>query len=142
MSAQLTCDFKQKQYNSNGVNEDLEEHRCDLIELNKIRRFAKGRCVKEVISLDINVLAAQIESLKDNVSSKENIEIQWSEIVAGRRKTGSHTQHIESNLIPVSNNQYELLNSSKSGETENSNSVRNHPMVRRQISQQRQNIKF
>ena len=90
MSAQLTCDFKQKQYNSNGVNEDLEEHRCDLIELNKIRRFAKGRCVKEVISLDINVLAAQIESLKDNVSSKENM-----------RYNGQRLLPVEGKLVPI-----------------------------------------
>jgi hypothetical protein len=46
------------------------------------------------MSSDINLLAAKIESLRDVVSSKENMEIQWSEVVAGRRKTGSYTQHM------------------------------------------------
>ena len=40
--------------------------------------------------------AAKIESLKDGVCSRENKEILWSEVISGRRKTGSHTQHIES----------------------------------------------
>jgi hypothetical protein len=68
------------------------------------------------MSSDINLLAAKIESSKDTVSSRENIEIQWSEIIAGRRKTGSHTQHVESKPISLISNWYELLNSSTIGE--------------------------
>jgi hypothetical protein len=48
--AQLTCDFKQKQCNSNGVSEDLEKLRCELNELNEVRRYTKRQYVKEVIS--------------------------------------------------------------------------------------------
>jgi hypothetical protein len=54
VNAQLTCDFKQKQSNTNGVSEDLEKLGCDLIELNEMR-FAKRQYVKEVISSDINL---------------------------------------------------------------------------------------
>ena len=73
-------------------------------------------------------------------------EIWWSEVIAGRSKTGSHTRHIESNLIPFINNLCELLNSSNNGEIENSNSVRVTHWLEtvklRQISPQKQNIKF
>jgi hypothetical protein len=80
VSAQLTCDFKQKQCNSNGVSEDLEKLRCELIALNKIRIYTKRQYVKEVISSDINLLAVQIEYLKDDVSNGENI---WDTMVRG-----------------------------------------------------------
>ena len=70
------------------------------------------------MSSDINLLAAKIESLRDVVSSKENMEIQWSEVVAGRRKTGSYTQRTESKPKAVIYNQYELLNTSTVGEFE------------------------
>lgn len=52
-----------------------------------------------IMSSDINLLAAKIESLKDTVSSRENTEMQWSEVIASRRKTGSHTRHMESKPI-------------------------------------------
>jgi len=73
-------------------------------------------------------------------------EIRRSEFIAGRNKTSSHIQHIESNLTPIINNQCELLKSSNNGETENSNSVRVTHWLEtiklRQISPQKQNIKF
>jgi len=73
MCAQLTCACKQKQCNSNGVSEDLEKLRCEQTELNEIRSYTKRQYVKEVISSDINLLAAQIENLEDDVSNGENI---------------------------------------------------------------------
>lgn len=70
------------------------------------------------MSLDINSLAAEIEGLKDVVSSRENMEKQWSEVIAGRRKTGSHTWHMEPKPIPALKNLYELPNNSTIGESE------------------------
>jgi hypothetical protein len=70
-------------------------------------------------------------------------EIWWSEVIAGRSKTGSHTRHIESNLILFINNRCELLNSSNNGEIEKSNSVNWLETIKlRQISPQKQNTKF
>jgi len=73
-------------------------------------------------------------------------EIRRSKVIAGRSKAGSHTRHIESNLIPIINNRRELLNSSNNGEIENSNSVRATHWLETiklgQISPQKQNIKF
>jgi hypothetical protein len=39
-------------------------------------------------------------------------------VIAGRRKTGSHTRHMESKPVPVIKNLYELLNNSTIGEFE------------------------
>jgi hypothetical protein len=36
------------------------------------------------MSLDINLLAAKIESLKNVVSSRRNMEKQWSEVIENR----------------------------------------------------------
>jgi hypothetical protein len=51
----------------------VEKLRCELIELNEIRRYTKRQYVREVISPDINLLAAQIENLQDDVYNGENI---------------------------------------------------------------------
>jgi hypothetical protein len=110
VSAQVTCDFKQKQSNLNGTSDDIEKLRCDLIELIEIRRSARRQHMKEVISSDTNLLANKIECLKYDVSNSESIETQWSEIVAGRRKIRSHIWHIESKPILVMHNGYEVLN--------------------------------
>lgn len=72
----------------------------------------------DIMSSDINLLAAKIESLKDVASSREYMEKQLSEVIAGRRKPSTHTWHMESKPIPVIKNLYELLNNSTIGEFE------------------------
>jgi hypothetical protein len=54
VSAQVSCDLKQDQSNLNGRSEDIENLRCDLIELIETRRSASRQYVKEVITSDIN----------------------------------------------------------------------------------------
>jgi len=71
VSAQVTCDLKEKQSNSNDISEGIENLRCDLIELIEMRS-ASRLYVREVITLDINLLTNKIESLKDDVSYKES----------------------------------------------------------------------
>jgi len=66
----------------------------------------------------MSLLAAEIKSLKDVVSSRENMVKQYSEVIAGRKKIGSHTQHMESKPVPVIKKLYELLNNSTIGEFE------------------------
>jgi hypothetical protein len=126
LSAQVTSDFKQNQPNLIAGSEDFEELRHDLLELIETRRSASRQYVKEVISSDINLLAHKIESLKDDVSNKESTKLQWSEVIAGRRKIHSHTRHIESNPIPVIHNRYDLFDSCHIGEDANTDSAGIH----------------
>lgn len=107
VSAQVTCDLKQ---NQSDRSEDIENLRCDLIELIEMRRSASWQYVREVITSDINLLTNKIESLKGDVSYKESTLTQWLEVIAGRRKMCSHTRHSESKPIPVICNRYEVLN--------------------------------
>jgi len=86
--------------------------------------------VREVITLNIKLLTNKIKSLKDDVSYKESTVTQWSEVVAGRKKIRSHTQHIESKPIPVIHNWYEVLNNCYISEYVNSDAVGSHPLVR------------
>jgi hypothetical protein len=85
VSAQVTCDLKQNQSNLN-ESEDIENLRCDLIELIDMRRSASRQYVRGVITSDINLLTSKIESLKENVSYKKSTVTQWSEVVASRGK--------------------------------------------------------
>jgi len=130
VSAQVTCDLKQNQSNLNGRSEDIENLRCDLIELVEIRRSASRQYVREVITSDINLLTNKIEVLKDDVFYEESTVTQRSEVIAGRRKICSHTHHIESKPIPVIRNRYEVLNNCYIGEYANSDPVGSHPLVR------------
>jgi hypothetical protein len=100
MSAQVTYEDKQSQSYSNEVIEVFHKLRCDLRELYEMTRFAKGYYVKDAISLDINLLAAKIESVEDVVYNRENNGLKWSEAVASKRITGSNTQNVELNLRP------------------------------------------
>jgi len=143
--AQVTCDLKQNQSNLNDRSEDIENLRCDLIELIEMRS-ASWQYVREVITSDINLRTNKIESLKDDVSYKENTVTQWLEVIASRIKIRSHTWHIESKPIPVTRNQYEVLNNCYISEYVYSEPVRSHPLVRKcKIKSnfpQRQNKKF
>jgi hypothetical protein len=65
-----------------------------------------------------------------DVSHKESNATQWSEVVAGRRKTCSHTLHRESKPIPVILNWYEVLNHCHISEYTNSGPVRSQLLVR------------
>jgi len=60
----------------------------------------------------------------------ESTETQGSEFVAGKRKIRSHTRHIESKPIPVTQNRYEVHNNCYICEYENSHSVGSHPLFR------------
>jgi len=71
VSAQVTCDLKQNQPNLNDRSEDIENLRCDMIELIK-RKSASRQYVRDVITSDITSLTNKIESLKDDVSYKES----------------------------------------------------------------------
>jgi hypothetical protein len=71
VSAQVTCDLKQNQCNLSDKSEDIENLRCDLIELIE-RRSASRQYVRDVITSDITSLTNKIESLKDDVSYKES----------------------------------------------------------------------
>jgi len=82
----VTCDLKQNQSNLNDGSEDIENLRCDLTELIKMRRSASRQYVRKVITSDINLLTNKIESLKDDVSYKESNVTQWSEVIACRKK--------------------------------------------------------
>jgi len=71
VSVQVTRDLKQNQSKLNDRSEDIENLRCDLIELIEMRS-ASRQYVREVITSDINILTNKIESLKDDVSYKES----------------------------------------------------------------------
>jgi len=130
VSAQVTCDLKQNQSNLNDRSEDIENLRCDLMDLIEIRRSASRQYVREVITSDINLLSNKIESSKNDVSYKESTVTQWSEVIAGRRKIRSHTRHSEAKPIPVIQNRYEVLNSCYISEYVNSDSVGSQPLFR------------
>jgi hypothetical protein len=86
--------------------------------------------VRDAVTSDINLLANKIDSLKDDVSYKEStVMTQWSEVIPGRRKIRSHTQHIESNPVLVIRNRYEVLKNCYISEYANSNPVGSHPLV-------------
>jgi hypothetical protein len=88
-----------------------------------MRGSASRQYVREVITSDINLLTNKIESLKDDGSYKVSTVTQWSEVVDGRRKIRSHTQHSESKPIPFIHNWYEVLNSCYISEYVNSDPV-------------------
>jgi hypothetical protein len=92
-------------------------------------KSAKRQSVKVVILLDINLLAAKIESLKELVSVQAKSEMQWSDVVAGRKKTFSYTRQIKSHSIPVINNQFELTNNRHECGFETTSSMRVQQMI-------------
>jgi hypothetical protein len=126
----MVCDLRQNQSNLKDSSEDIENHRCELIELIEMRRSASRQYVREVIALDINLLTNKIGSLKDDVSYKENTVTQWSKVAAGRRKVRSHTWQSESKPIPVIHNWYEVLNNCHISEYASSDPAGSHPLTR------------
>ena len=126
----MACDLRQNQSNLKDRSEDIENLRCDLIELIEMRRSASRRYVREVITLDINLLTNKIESLKDDVSYREGTVTQWSKFAAGRRKICSHTRQSESKPIPVIHNRYKVLNNCHISEYASSDPAGSNPLAR------------
>jgi hypothetical protein len=83
VSAQMVCDLRQNQSNLKDRSEDIENLRCDLIELIEMRRSASRQYVRDVITSYINLLTNKIGSLKDDVSYKVSTVTQWSKVADG-----------------------------------------------------------
>ena len=88
-------------------SEDLENFKKHHIELNDILKSADRPSVKDVTVSEISIPLAKTESLNELAPDKAKSGKQWSDVVAGRRKS-SHTRQIISQPIPVIMNCYEL----------------------------------
>jgi hypothetical protein len=57
--------------------------------------------VIEVISTEVNIILAKIESLYETTSKETSIEPKWTEIVTGRHKRDTNGRHKNIYRIPV-----------------------------------------
>ena len=126
----MACDLRQNQSNLKERSEDIENLRCNLIELIEMRRPASRQYVREVITSDINLLTDQTESLKDDASYRESTVTQWSKVAVGRRNIRSHTRQSESKPITVIHNRYEVLNNCHMSDYASSDPAGSHPLPR------------
>jgi hypothetical protein len=72
----------------------------DLLELNNVLKVVKSDSVKDVISDEINLIFAMINSLQVSIAANPDKEPLWSEVWSkGRRK--SHLHNIETPITSL-----------------------------------------
>jgi hypothetical protein len=118
---QLHGDSKNDNLTCKGRNDQLEELKCDMAELILLLKQAIRQSVKEVISIEINIISAKIESLCKTVNEQSLIEPRWSEVASGRYKRNYSDTYNNTYRIPVIINRYELPSGIEVNETQISN---------------------
>jgi len=65
--------------------------------------------LKEVIQMDIDILLAKIESLKDIISEEFETDLSWAKVVARKHKKSTCIGQRVTHHIQVISNRYNLL---------------------------------
>ena len=87
---------------------ELEKFEEDLSELTHILYIAERPSVKEVIQMDIQLILAKIESLKDILKGQFETKVSWTKVAAMKHKKYSHKEQRVANTLPLSSNRYNI----------------------------------
>jgi hypothetical protein len=97
---------------------ELEKFEEDLSELTHILYIAERPSVKEVIQMDIQLILAKTESLKDILKGQFETKVSWTKVAAMKHKKYSHKEQRVANTLPLSSNRYNIqCNDSEADDT-------------------------
>jgi len=80
---------------------ELEGQKRDVMELTHMPHITERPTVKEVIQMDIDILLAQIESLKDIISEQFETDLSWAKVVARKHTKSTCTGQMVTHHIQV-----------------------------------------
>jgi len=91
--------FECKEHNF--MQAEIENFKCDIDDLNSLLKYVKRQSVKEVIQVNLNVLTAKNESLKDAAVEEVRNDLGWTVAGKGRKKESLQLTICGAQPIPV-----------------------------------------
>jgi TolA-binding protein len=82
-------------------SDQIKELKSDISELNHLLKHVERQSVKEVISTEVNIILAKIESLYEIASEQMSIELRWTEGMTRRHKRSNSDRRDNIYRIPV-----------------------------------------
>jgi hypothetical protein len=81
-----------------------------------ILHIAERPSVKEVIQMDIELILAKIESLKDIFKEQFERQVSWNKVAAMKHKKYTHKEQRVADTFPLTLNHYNLLCNDSEGD--------------------------
>jgi len=103
---------------------NLKDKKRDAMELTHMPHITERPTIKEVIQMDIDILLAQIESLKDIISEQFETNLSWAKVVGRKHKKSTCIGQMVTHHIQVISNCYNLLCNDMNGEKPQNNAKR------------------
>jgi hypothetical protein len=107
--AKFLCECGKERSNGSSKSVELEGLKKDLSELTHLFHTAKRPTVKEVIQLDMDLILAKIESLKDIFREQCETKVSWTKVAAIKHKKNNYKERRITDPFPVISNRYNLL---------------------------------
>ena len=82
-----------------------------------ILHIAERPSVKEVIQMDIELILAKIESLKDIFKEQLETKVSWTKVAAVKHKKYNHKEQKVADTFPLTSNRYNLPCNDSEGDT-------------------------
>jgi hypothetical protein len=80
---------------------ELEDLKCDMVELNQTLKTAERKTVKEALLAEGDILSVKVASLHGIIGKQTVNDTKWSDVVDGKHKKLSYTSHVNTYPIPV-----------------------------------------
>jgi len=81
-----------------------------------ILHIAERSLAKEVIQIDIELILAKIERLKDIFKEQFETKVSWTKVVAMKHKRYKHKEQRVADTFPLTSNHYNLLCNDSEGD--------------------------
>jgi DNA-directed RNA polymerase subunit L len=85
-SIEISCEYGKELLSESSKSVELEILEEDLSELTHILHITKRPMVKEVIQMDIEMILAKIESLRDTFKEQFETKVSWTKVAAMKHK--------------------------------------------------------
>jgi hypothetical protein len=106
---EISCEYGTELLSESSKSVELESLEEDLPELTHILHIAERPMVKEVIQMDIELILANLESLKDIFKEQFETKVSWTKVVVMKHKKYNYKEQRVAHTFPVTSNRYNLL---------------------------------
>ena len=108
-SVEISCEYGKELLSESSKSVDLESLEEGLSELIHILHITERPTVKGVIQMDIELILAKIESLKDILKEQFETKVSWTKVVVMKHKKYNYKEQRVADTFSVTSNHYNLL---------------------------------
>jgi len=120
---------------------ELERLEEDLSELTHILHIGERPMVKEVTQMDIELILAKKESLKDIFKEQFETKVSWTKVAAMKHKKCNYKEQRVADTFPVTFNRYNLLCNDLEGDDTPVSTERLRVVIPKHVKKDKMNYK-